>query len=103
MDIYQIIVAPKARREIEKIAEYVRGESEQAAELIGDKIDKAIGSLNIFPQRHPIRDRRRDPARNTYGMVVFSYIIYYRIDDAAKIVRVTTVIHGARRQPKRFR
>jgi plasmid stabilization system protein ParE len=33
----------------------------------------------------------------------YRVIIYYRIDDANQAVRVLTVWHGARRQPKRFR
>ena len=103
MENYAIFIAPKAGLEIEKIKDYVRTESEQAAELIGNKFERAINSLDIFPRRHPVYDVRRDSAMTTYGMLVFSYIVYYRVNDATKIVRVISVIHGARRQPKRFR
>jgi plasmid stabilization system protein ParE len=36
-------------------------------------------------------------------MSVPPFIVYYRTDDKRRSVRILTIRHGARRQPKRFK
>jgi plasmid stabilization system protein ParE len=103
VDVYQVIVSPKARKQIHEITDFVRAESEQGAAMLTEKFEEAIDSLDILPRRRPVREPRRNSAKTTYGVVVYSYLIYYRVDDAKKIVRITDIRHGARRQPRRFR
>jgi hypothetical protein len=36
-------------------------------------------------------------------MPVPPFLLYYRIDDASRVVHVVSVLHGKRRQPKRLK
>ena len=100
---YDIFIVPKVLLELERIKQRIRMESEQRADLMSERFEKGIDSLKVFPRRNPVQDRRRDPAMTAYYHVVMPYILYYRVDDKAKLVRVLSIMHGARRQPKRFR
>jgi len=55
-----------------------------------------------LPRRYRVVGGSRQPKRAVRRMPVSSYLVYYRIDDDQQVVRILSVWHGARRQPKRF-
>ncbi len=59
--------------------------------------------MREFPHRYEVHQHRRDTSKTVRSMAVPPLIVYYRIDDALLAVRVLTVQHGARRQPRRFK
>jgi plasmid stabilization system protein ParE len=46
--------------------------------------------------------RGRPAAEIVRRMPVPPYLIYYRVDDARRVVEVITIRHGKRRPPKSF-
>jgi plasmid stabilization system protein ParE len=62
-----------------------------------------MASLAQLPHRFTVHENRKDPALTVRSMPVAPYLIYYRTDDDRRIVRILTVRHGHRRQPRRIR
>jgi plasmid stabilization system protein ParE len=101
-ETYRIIFAKDFANDLERIFRYIAEDSPaNAAQFIG-QILAAVEGLSEFPLRHVVQgqDRRGLPLRS---MPVGNYVIYFRADVAKHIVRVVRVIHGAKRQPKRFK
>jgi plasmid stabilization system protein ParE len=99
---FRVIILPRAFKDLHDIMDYVAQNSPQNAAKMIDDIQTTAGSLSILPFRYPIYERRRDPAMAVRAMPFPPYMIYYRIDQRAQAVRVLRVIHGSRRQPRRF-
>jgi len=55
-----------------------------------------------LPRRYRVVGGSRQPKHAVRRTPVSSYLVYYRIDDDQQVVRILSVWHGARRQPKRF-
>jgi plasmid stabilization system protein ParE len=102
---YRVIILPRASADIHGICSFIEQEqkSPQNAALVAQRLIAAIDSLEILPHRYRIHEHRKDSTKSVRSMPVPPFIIYYRIDDSNQTVRVLTVWHGARRQPKRFR
>src|SRR5262249_25061826 len=102
---YSVIILPRATKAITDICSFIEQEqkSPQNAALVARRLIAAIDSLEFLPHRYRIHEHRQDPAKTVRSMPAPPFVIYYRIDDVNQTVRVLTVWHGARRQPKRFR
>ena len=102
MSEYRVIITPIAGSEIEEIHRYISKDSAANAAAMVTRILDALEPLKQFPHRAKI-DRQspglRHPVRS---LVVKPYIIYFRVLDDDRVVRVLSVRHGARRPPKRF-
>lgn len=99
---YRAVIVPQAISEIEDICSYIERESPQNAGMVAEKLIAAIDSLKVLPRRFRVHQHRLDKTKSVHAMPVWPFIIYYRVDDATRVVRILTVRHGARRQPKRF-
>lgn len=64
---------------------------------------EAIDSLEAFPHRHPVYKGSRQPSDIVRRMPVRPFLAYYTVDDARGVVHVVSILHGKRRQPKRFK
>ena len=95
---FEVIFAISADDDLEAINEYISQENPIAAEKISKKLVETALSLEYQPLRYPIH-RKGKPHRK---MVVSGtpYLIFYRIDELQRIVRVVHFWHGARRSPK---
>jgi plasmid stabilization system protein ParE len=100
---YRVIILPRAGADIVEICSYIEAQSAQRAVGVAEMIIKAIDSLDALPHRCRIHENRRDPALTVRAMSVQPFVVYYRVDDVRGAVRILTVRHGARRQPKRWR
>lgn len=100
---YKVIIPPKASAELRSICERIERESPQNAINVATTLIEAIDSLDLFPQRYPVRERRKDPSLVVRAMPVSSWIVYYRVDEARWIVRILRIMHGHQQQPRRFK
>jgi plasmid stabilization system protein ParE len=102
-DQYRIIFLPRSAAELIRICSYIERGSEQGARSVATRIIDAIDALAFFPHRYEVHEHRKDSAKTVRSMPVPPFIVYYRVDDSRLAVRILSVRHGARRQPKRFK
>jgi len=100
---YRVIVLSRAFADLDQIIDYIAERSPQNAAATIDHLWKAMQSLDQLPHRFKVHEHRRDPGKTVRSMPVKPYLVYYRVDDQMKVVRVLSVWHGSRRQPRRFR
>lgn len=103
METYRVIIMPRVASDLAEIHKYIAKDSEQNAAATIGRIVAAIDSLAQTPHRTIVEESRkktlRYPARS---LPVPPYIIYFRVLEDKKAVRVTHVRHGARRPPRGF-
>jgi plasmid stabilization system protein ParE len=69
-----------------------------------DALENTIQSLATFPYRFGVYETNRDPDRTVRKTSIHSFVIYYRVVEAEKIVEVVCIRRGARdRLPRFFR
>lgn len=88
----------RARRDFNELISYIAEESIQTAQLVADRIDKAVELLTQMPQAG-----RTGRVTGTRELVVqrTPYILVYRF--RAGSVYILRVYRGARRWPVRFK
>jgi plasmid stabilization system protein ParE len=99
---HQVRITREALDDLERIAGYIRGQAPKNAATVAARLVDAIDSLAFMPGRFKEVGRSRKRGSPIHGMVVRPFIIYYRIDEQQTAVFVLNIVHGARRQPKRF-
>lgn len=100
---YHVIIPPKTAADLADICAFIERQSPQNAASVALDIVTAIDALERFPHRYRVHEHRKNPVLTVRSMPVPPFIVYYRVDDARLAVRVLSVRHGARRQPKRFK
>lgn len=93
----RLIWSKAAARDLEDLAAYIARDSEQAAQLVENRIHAAAKLLlRISGAGRPGR------VGGTRELVVFRtpYILVYRHDSGC--IRIVRVYHGARRWPSKF-
>ena len=101
-DDHRIILTDNALSDLQGIADYIRQDSPQNAVSVAGMIVDAIDSLGVMPDRFKQVGTSRKRGTPIRAMVVLPFIIYYRIDDHPRAVHILHILHGARRQPRRF-
>ncbi|MGA2905875.1 MAG: type II toxin-antitoxin system RelE/ParE family toxin [Candidatus Korobacteraceae bacterium] len=93
---YKILFTEDALADLEDILDYIRVDSETAAENFGAAILDHVELLREFPhigtavsQRPNLRKILHSPVR-----------IYYRIDEGRSLVEILHFWHGAKRDPR---
>jgi plasmid stabilization system protein ParE len=99
---FRAILTKEALADLEGIAEYIRQRSPQNAVAVADAILNAIDSLAYMPSRFKRVGKSRKRGTDIHAMVVRPFIIYYRVDEQPGTVHILSVVHGARKQPRRF-
>jgi toxin ParE1/3/4 len=100
---YRVILLPEVYDDINRIIDYILPNSPENAAHVADIILNAAKSLSSLPKRYAVHQHRKDPDKTTRAMPVSSFILYYRIIESHRAVKVLTVRHGARRQPRGFK
>jgi plasmid stabilization system protein ParE len=101
--VFTVIVVPRAFKDLDGILDYIARDSPQNAATTIDGLWRAMQSLVQLPHRYKVHESRKDASMTVRSMPVAPFIIYYRVDDVRRVVRVLTVRHGHQRQPKRFK
>lgn len=98
MDKYKIKINPKAIRELDSIYGYIAKDKLAPENAKGqvDRIKKAILSLDTFPKTHQERNEGRYAGKGYRQIPIDNYIAIFRIDEARKIVFVTTIQYQGR-------
>jgi plasmid stabilization system protein ParE len=99
---YRVIISPKAFADIDQIIEHVKQDSPANAAAMIDGMLAAALSLRMLPYRHRVYQHRKVAAKTVHAMPIPPLMLYYRVDETTHVVRVLTIRHGARRQPRRF-
>lgn len=99
---YRIVVSPEASDDLQSLYAFIAQDSPGNADRMVDRILLAIETLKSFPHRTVVEHtspRLRHPVRS---LPVRPYVVYFRVVDEERIVRILTIRHGARRPPRRL-
>jgi plasmid stabilization system protein ParE len=97
---YKVLLSKRVARDLESIFEFVVRDSATNALKLIERIHSSIGKLRQFPHRTIVANPNTDRPIRSIG--VHSYIIFFRVDESARVVRILRVRHGARRSLRRF-
>ena len=102
-DRYRIRTMPRASKDIVGICSHIKMQSPQNAANVAQVLLDAIDSLERFPHRYKVHEHRKEPAKTVRSMPVPPFIVYYRVVEHLGMIEVLTVLHGHRKQPRRFK
>ncbi|MDR0999620.1 MAG: type II toxin-antitoxin system RelE/ParE family toxin [Clostridiales bacterium] len=87
---YTIQYLPQAVRNIQEIKNYISQDNPTAAKNLTDLMKARIEALRTMPKKH--EEYPDNPAFRK--VVVGSYLIFYKVNDEEKTVKIRRVIHG---------
>lgn len=99
---YRIVPALQATADLEAIFASVEKNSPQNAVRVLERIHDAIDSLKMFPNRTVVRGSRGKGKSPVRSLPVQSWIVFFRVLEDEKVVRILHIRHGARRRPRSF-
>jgi plasmid stabilization system protein ParE len=99
---YGVRTTGKASSNLDEIFAHVARESPQNATAVLQQLLDAIFSLKMLPHRYKVYRRAKDALGAVHSMPVPPYVIYYRVIERTRVVRVLTVMHGRQRRPRSF-
>jgi len=102
MPTFRVIIAPRAASDLTRIHEYISRDSVQNADAMVGRILDALEPLKEFPHRNVVAVENPRLAYPARSIVIRPYVVFFRVIEDQKIVRVLHVRHGARRRPKRI-
>ena len=100
MNLFRLIFMPRAAADLRQIQDYIARDSTKNAEQMVARILDATESLKEFPHRTVAERQNRRLKHPTRTLSVNPYIVYFRVIDEWKTVRILHVRHGARRPPR---
>jgi plasmid stabilization system protein ParE len=101
-DAYRIILAKRVATDLERIFDYIAERSPQNAPRVIDHILASIERLAEIPHRTIVADQPGKANSPVRSLAVPPYVIFFRVVEEQRVVRVLRVRHGARRPLKRF-
>ena len=99
---YHLIISPRASADIHAIHQYIASDSERNAASMIEQLVDALDRLEEFPHRYRVAEHLKCRRGQTRVMLVPPYLMYYRILEKQLAVRIITIRHGARRQPRKL-
>ena len=95
---YEVLLYPKAYRDIEEIYSYLAVEKLEPAIAKGqtDRIWDAISSLERYPESHQDRLTGRYAGQGYKQLIIDNYIAIFKIDKENRKVYIVTVQYGGR-------
>ena len=93
MDKYEVMLYPRAYRDIHDIYAYIALErlSPETAKEQTDRIWQAIKKLELFPKSHQDRLVGRYAGKEYKQLIIDNYIAIFKVDENKKKVFVLTV------------
>jgi len=98
MDKYEVILYPKAFRDIDGIYAYIAFEKQSLgnAKAQTDRIWAAIKNLEIFPEAHQNRIVGRYAGKGYKQLIIDNYLAIFKIEKNSQKVFVITVQYQGR-------
>ena len=98
MDKYEVMLYPRAYRDIDEIYAYIALEKLAPENAKGqtDRIWDSIESLETFPQSHQDRLVGKYAGKGYKQLLIDNYIAIFRIDEDSRVVYVVTVQYQGR-------
>jgi plasmid stabilization system protein ParE len=97
---YKILMYRRPSKDLQRIFAHIAKDSSQNASAMVDRILTAIDGLKGFPHRTIVEADNPDaPLRS---LPVPPYVVFFRVFDAQRAIKILHVRHGARRRPKRL-
>ena len=98
MDKYEVMLYPRAYRDIDEIYAYIALEklAPENAQGQTDRIWDAIDSLDTYPQSHQDRVVGRYAGKGYKQLLIDNYVAIFKIDEKRKRVYVVTVQYQGR-------
>ena len=94
---FRLEIRPAADRDISAAAEYLAGESVEAALRFLDRVGETLGLIREGPRRwaeYPMADARLAGLRRRSVVGFPRYLVFYLVED--ELVDVLRVLHSAR-------
>jgi toxin ParE1/3/4 len=97
-DRWEVIYSGRANKNLQEIYEYIAEATLEPdiAEKQVARIKEAADSLDFMPHRHRLHYNERLRAKGVHRLLVDNYIIFYKIDETSKCVKISHVIHNKR-------
>jgi toxin ParE1/3/4 len=92
----KVVVAPSARSDVLGIWSYIAKDNVAAADRISERLEETINLLGPHPH---LGERCPQFGADLRHVFVDVYVIFYAVDEVARLVKVKAVIHGARDLP----
>jgi plasmid stabilization system protein ParE len=102
MERYRLIITPRAGADIAEICDYIEHDSPQNAVVAARRILDAMEGLERFPHRTVMPRQSKKLKHPVRTLPVPPWVIYFRVLEDERVVRVLHVRHGARRRPRKF-
>ena len=99
---YQLIISPEAAADLEAIRAYIARDSEEYARGMVERILTSIEGLKATPHRYVLERQNKKLRFPVRSLPVRPYIVFFRVVEQDRVVRILTIRHGARRRPRRF-
>jgi len=102
METFRLIITPRAGSDLQRIYDYIARDSEQNAAGMITRILDAIDLLKQLPHRTVIERQNPKLRYPVRSLPVRPYVVYFRVLDDDRVVRILHVKHGARGGTGRF-
>ena len=100
-DAYRILLAKRAADNLQAIFDHVAKDSPDNAARLVEGILSALENLALFPHRTVVEGQSANSKHPVRSLPVGSYLIFFRVLDEHRVVRIVRVRQGRRRRPKR--
>lgn len=99
-EIYTVKITKQAQEQIREIIGYIRFtlQAPGTAMKMLNTLEQEITSLDRFPNRVPLTDEEPWHSQGIHKLTVKNYLVYFWVDEAAKIVQVIGVVYGRKDQ-----
>ncbi len=96
--VFQVIWTGPAKAELRDIHDFIATDNPTAAKTVAREITERTRLLGTMPFGFPAYEPSKDP--NTRHAVVGNYRIFYRVYPDKQRIRILTVWHSSRREPR---
>src|SRR5690242_14432722 len=102
--VYHVRITKEASSHLDEIFTFIAPQSPQNAEQVCERLLNEIFALKLFPHRYKVHSRgKKRSGEIVRSMPVPPYVVYYKIIESRRVVRILSVLHGHRRRPRRFK
>jgi plasmid stabilization system protein ParE len=103
--VYHVRITKEASSHLDEIFTFIGSQSPQNAEQVCERLLDEIFSLKWFPHRYKVhrRGKKQNGEAAVRSMPVPPFVVYYRIIESRRVVRIVSILHGHRRRPRGFK